>query len=175
MHFVNLFVYGTLLDQGTREALLGRPMPYMERDTLSGFKLDPLIINDIQYPAVVRSNSSMVHGAVIVIHESELRLLDEYETDSYGRIFVRLMSGRKAYVYAKKEEPQNIELMEEKVLYNVLKQVARKESITAAPDWKYVDALAEIGMIKNGWDRELTPLGVFMLNTLENKINPWGT
>ena len=85
------------------------------------------------------------------------------------------MSGRKAYVYAKKEEPQNIELMEEKVLYNVLKQVARKESITAAPDWKYVDALAEIGMIKNGWDRELTPLGVFMLNTLENKINPWGT
>ncbi len=171
MLFVNLFVYGALTSPEAREQAFGRLVPYMSPDTLSGFKLD----EGLPYPALSRKVSSMVHGGIVVIHENELILLDEYETEVYGRIFVRLMSGKEAWVYAKKESPENSIPMEEKVLYNVLRQVARNESITAAPDRDYITALITIGMIKDGWDRELTALGRSTLDQLENKLHPWGT
>lgn len=176
MVFVNLFVYGTLLDKKTREHVFGRPIPYMEPDTISGYEIDDLIIEEVSYPALVRNASSMVHGGIVVIHEGELRLLDEYETESYCRLFVRLMSGKEAWVYAKREEHmKNIESMEEKVLYNVLRQISRRESTTAAPDRDYVKALITIGMVRDGWDMELSELGASIMNKLEDKLYPWGT
>lgn len=63
--------------------------------------------------------------------------------------------------------------MEEKVLYKVLCQIARGESPTAAPDDQYVNALITLGMIKGGWDMELTTLGVFIMRNLSNKLDPW--
>ena len=142
MLFVNLFVYGTLLSPETREHVFGRPVPYMDPDTISGYEIDGLTIEKVSYPALIRNTSSMVHGGIVVIHEDELRLLDEYETESYCRTFVRLMSGKEAWVYAKKEEQSKDQPpMEEKVLYNVLRQISRRESTTAAPDRDYVKAL----------------------------------
>lgn len=173
MHFVNLFVYGTLLSPEVRETVFGRPVPYMQPDTISGFEIKGVSIDNFSYPALIRNKTSMVHGGIILIHEDELRLLDEYETDSYGRIFTRLMSGKEAWVYAKKEEIIIEEPMEEKVLYNVLCQIARKQPTTAAPDEQYVRALITIGMVKDGWDMELTLLGISTMNRLADKLNPW--
>ncbi len=54
--------------------------------------------------------------------------------------------------------------MEEKVLINVLRQIARGEQPTAAPDGEYIKALATIGMIKTGWDTVLTSFGRSVLD-----------
>jgi gamma-glutamylcyclotransferase (GGCT)/AIG2-like uncharacterized protein YtfP len=77
MMFVNLFVYGTLLSPETRETVFGRPVPYMDPDTISGFEIDVMSIADFSYPALVRNKTSMVHGGIVLIHENELRLLGQ--------------------------------------------------------------------------------------------------
>jgi hypothetical protein len=50
-------------------------------------------------------------------------------------------------------------ILEEKVLYNVLKQIYWKERVTAAPDSDYVKALKTIGMVNDGWNYSLTEMG----------------
>lgn len=63
--------------------------------------------------------------------------------------------------------------MEEKVLFNVLKQVSKGEALTAAPNDSYIKALETIGLIKNGWDRELTSFGHTTLQQLRSKLETW--
>lgn len=175
MLFTNLFVYGTLLAPETREAVFGRPVPYIEPDTISGFEIEGLLIEDVSYPALIRSKSSMVHGGIVVIHEDELKLLDEYETDEYSRLYIRLMSGKQAWVYVKKSGPaQAAELTEEEVLYNVLCQISRGEHpAAAAPDDQYVSALSTIGIVKDGRDIKLTTFGTSIMNHLRYKLNSY--
>lgn len=60
--------------------------------------------------------------------------------------------------------------MEEKVLYNVLRNVGSGNEHHAAPDSDYLKACESIGLIKPGWDRELTDLGRFVRDSLESKI-----
>ncbi len=178
MIFVNLFVYGTLMDPDTRADVIGRSLPYMEPDSLTGFSVDSIDIEGMAYPALVPDGHNIVHGGIIILHEDELKSLDEYETDAYKRQMVRLMSGKEAWVFVKKEIHKfdsKDESMEEKVLYNVLRQVSRNESITAAPDDEYVKALEVIGIIDKGWDRKLTDLGNGIFQYLKNKLHPWGT
>jgi gamma-glutamylcyclotransferase (GGCT)/AIG2-like uncharacterized protein YtfP len=178
MIFVNLFVYGTLMDPDTRADVIGRSLPYMEPDSLCGFSVETVEIENTTYPALVPNGHNIVHGAIIILHEDELKSLDEYETDVYKRQMVRLMSGKEAWVFVKKEVhnfASKEKLMEEKVLYNVLRQVSRNESITAAPDDEYVKALEVIGIIDKGWDRKLTDLGNGIFKYLDDKLNPWGT
>lgn len=174
MLFTNLFVYGTLLAPETREVVFGRPVPYIEPDTISGFEIEGLLIDGISYPALIRSKSSMVHGGIVVIHEDELKLLDEYETDEYSRLYVRLMSGKQAWVYAKKSNPeQAADLTEEEVLYNVLCQISRGEHPTDAPDDQYVSALSTIGIVKDDRNIKLTTFGTSIMNHLRYKLNSY--
>jgi len=64
--------------------------------------------------------------------------------------------------------------MEEKVLYNVLKNIRRDKSDGgAAPDREYIKSLANIGLITNDWDMYLTSLGESMLNLLKKKFEKW--
>lgn len=65
--------------------------------------------------------------------------------------------------------------MVDKVLYNVLRQIRKGESVTAAPDDNYIKSLENIGLIVNDWDRSLTKFGEEIFNYLENKLNNWGT
>lgn len=102
MTFYNLFVYGSLLDADTRERVIGRKMPYSEPDSLSGFKCEEITIDGEYYPALCREVNSSVHGAIVIIHENELRFLDEYETDAYRREMVVLMSGKEAWTFVKR-------------------------------------------------------------------------
>lgn len=60
--------------------------------------------------------------------------------------------------------------MEEKVMYNVLRQIDKGETPTGAPDEEYVKALATIGLITNAWDLSLTSFGRSVLNYLQNKL-----
>lgn len=63
--------------------------------------------------------------------------------------------------------------MEDKVLYNVLRNVGKGQEHTAAPDRDYLKALDTVGIIKMGWDTELTDLGRTILGTLRNKFEKW--
>lgn len=62
-------------------------------------------------------------------------------------------------------------LIEEKVLFNVLNRISKKESpLNSAPDEEYMKSLVNLGMIEMEWDIELTKFGWSMLDMLKNKI-----
>ncbi len=58
--------------------------------------------------------------------------------------------------------------MEEKVLYNVLKNIGTGNEDIAAPDKEYLKACETIGLVKLGWDNYLTDLGRKVKNLLQD-------
>jgi gamma-glutamylcyclotransferase (GGCT)/AIG2-like uncharacterized protein YtfP len=171
MIFCHLFVYGILLDPKRREEVIGRKMPYSEPDTLSGFAVDDVVIEGEHYPALVPRVSSMVHGSIVMIHEEELRILDEYETDAYKRDIVTLMSGKEAWVFVKRDiEPKEVVVDSGRILYEVLRQISRAEGTSNAPDAEYLNSLSTIGLIENG---SITDVGKTVLSGLWKKYNYW--
>lgn len=102
---VNIFTYGTLQLPSVQEHLLKR-QPDMWPDSLSGFMLDWISIADEsvvdisdqrQHPIIYQTDcaSDVVEGKCLSVTETELALLDSYETDDYKRIEVELNSGKK--------------------------------------------------------------------------------
>lgn len=65
--------------------------------------------------------------------------------------------------------------MEDKVLYNVLKEASRNGNPgDKAPDYAYVKSLETIGFIKLDYDRTyITELGASVLRMLEDKFEKW--
>ena len=64
--------------------------------------------------------------------------------------------------------------MEKRVLYNVLKAISKGErGVAQAPDGTYLSSLENIGMIKQGWDVELTDFGRQTLEWLRNSLEKW--
>lgn len=63
--------------------------------------------------------------------------------------------------------------MEEKVLFNVLKDIWRNKNTSKAPDKEYLKALETIGMIKIDWDTTLTDLGHSIYESLQYKIEKY--
>ena len=106
---VNIFTYGTLQLPAVQEHLLKR-QPDMWPDSLSGFVLDWITIADEnvvdisdqqEHPIIYQTDfaSDVVEGKCLLVTETELALLDSYETDDYKRIEVELNSGKKAFAY----------------------------------------------------------------------------
>lgn len=65
--------------------------------------------------------------------------------------------------------------MEDKVLYNVLKNISRNgNGSDQAPDYNYIKSLESIGFIKLEYDRTyITQLGASVLRMLEGKFEKW--
>ena len=63
--------------------------------------------------------------------------------------------------------------MEDRVMYNVLKSFGTGDESKAAPDGDYLKSLESVGMVKLGWDNELTDLGKFIYSSLQNKFEKW--
>lgn len=61
------------------------------------------------------------------------------------------------------------------ILFNVLKAIksGNKDEYKATPSQEYLVALQTIGLIKMGWDNELTDFGENMLRKLENDLIKW--
>lgn len=64
-------------------------------------------------------------------------------------------------------------LLEEKLLYKVLCKIGTTEEYAIAPDKDYIIALERIGLIKIGWDNELTDFGKNTKDYLGDKIHNW--
>ena len=63
--------------------------------------------------------------------------------------------------------------MEDKILFNVLKNIGTGKEYDNAPDKEYLEALNKIGLIKTGWDNTITEFGKSVLGYLRNKIEVW--
>jgi hypothetical protein len=106
---IALFSYGTLQQRAVQIANYGRELAG-EPDVLTGYRLEPLAIED---PTIVEVSGKDVHtiaratgnpadrisGMVFGLSEAELLSTDAYETKAYSRIEVILESGRSAFVY----------------------------------------------------------------------------
>lgn len=98
----HLFVYGTLREKDVQLKYLGR-MINDNKDSLGGFTMSRVIINETEYPILIEDvhSKEIINGMVLEITNDELIKLDEYETNLYVRKRVRLKSGKEAWVYKK--------------------------------------------------------------------------
>jgi gamma-glutamylcyclotransferase (GGCT)/AIG2-like uncharacterized protein YtfP len=104
-----LFSYGTLQKDNVQLELFGRLLQG-HQDVLQGYQLSTIEIKDesvlvkseqpyhlIALPA--KDTPDTIEGIVFTISKEELLLADNYETDDYKRIKVKLQSGKEAWVY----------------------------------------------------------------------------
>ena len=104
-----LFSYGTLQQREVQQATYGRAL-MGTRDTLIGYRLEPLVIGD---PDVVRLSGKAVHmiarytgkqadqiaGTCFYLTDEELAATDGYEVRDYVRSEVELESGQRGFAY----------------------------------------------------------------------------
>jgi acyl-CoA thioesterase-1 len=95
-----LFVYGTLLDEKIRHAVLGRPA-LLSPGKIKGFSMSSLTIDGTAYPALVEDPSSneTIEGGYFEITDQELEKTDTYETSAYKRKQVVFDNGVRVWVY----------------------------------------------------------------------------
>jgi Gamma-glutamyl cyclotransferase, AIG2-like len=108
-----LFSYGTLQQEAVQLANFARRLQGCP-DAVIGYKLSSVKVTD---PEAVAESGLEVHkilspsnnpketvdGVVFAITPEELRVADEYETDAYKHVRVRLKSGLGAWVCASAE------------------------------------------------------------------------
>lgn len=105
---IPLFSYGTLQQENVQLSTFGRLLSGW-KDTLVGFRLEPLEVTD---PAVIAASGKAIHtiavasandsdqidGTLFLITADELTHADQYEVDPV-RVETVLKSGRTAFVY----------------------------------------------------------------------------
>jgi len=99
----SLFVYGTLRDPRVQKKAMGRAVKGMP-GVLVGFRKTRVKIDGEFYPIIKRSPGSSVKGIALLVTRKELLLLDDWESENYGRKKVRLKSGKSAWVYRRPED-----------------------------------------------------------------------
>lgn len=108
-----LFSYGTLQLPAVQQSTFGRLL-HGEADALIGYRRGMVKIDD---PEVVATSGEAYHpiveasgdardtvaGTVFAISAEELARADAYEVDDYRRVEADLASGRRAWVYVKRD------------------------------------------------------------------------
>lgn len=90
-----LFSYGTLQEDHIQLMLFGQILN-TQVDSLSGY----VTLNDFfGYPRLVEFERGIVYGKVLEIDETEIPLVDRYESEAYERKEIETDKGRKVYVY----------------------------------------------------------------------------
>lgn len=104
-----LFSFGTLRQADVQVSVFGHTLEG-RTEQLPGFRLTTVTIADpevirisgsAEHPMLLRSEnlSDVVEGVAFEVTDEELAAADAYEDDSYVRSAVRLISGRKCWVY----------------------------------------------------------------------------
>jgi gamma-glutamylcyclotransferase (GGCT)/AIG2-like uncharacterized protein YtfP len=93
-----LFVYGTLLDDATREQVIGRKITGMP-DVLPDYSEQTIEVGNQPYPCAEAAEGSTIQGLRFELSGEELEKVDAYETGSYERKQAVLASGDMAWVY----------------------------------------------------------------------------
>ena len=93
-----LFVFGTLQEPDVQKEVMGRTIAGLS-DTLEGYEIGTVEIENETYPNIKESPGSSVDGVVLEVSPAELEKIDVYETDVYQRKRVVLKSGKETWVY----------------------------------------------------------------------------
>jgi gamma-glutamylcyclotransferase (GGCT)/AIG2-like uncharacterized protein YtfP len=93
-----LFTYGTLRDPKIQTEVIGR-LVNGTRDVLLGYTTSTIKLRGIIYPILVPEKNGVIEGEVLRVTTEELPKIDDYETDAYRRVKVKLKSGTAAWVY----------------------------------------------------------------------------
>lgn len=99
-----LFSYGTLRSKQIQMQVFNKVLSGTQ-DQILGFKLKSLQIEEefgmADYVVAVPSENleDIIHGAVFEVTNTELLKVDQFESNSYKRVQVKLKSGRMAWVY----------------------------------------------------------------------------
>lgn len=90
-----LFSYGTLQEDHIQLMLFGEVLQ-TQVDSLSGY----VTLNDyFGYPRLVEFERGVVYGKVLEIDETEIPLVDRYESEAYERKEIETDKGKQVYVY----------------------------------------------------------------------------
>ena len=90
-----LFSYGTLQEDHIQLMLFGQILK-TEVDSLSGY----VTLNDFfGYPRLVEFERGIVYGKVLEIDETEIPLVDRYESEAYERKEIETDKGKQVYAY----------------------------------------------------------------------------
>ena len=109
VHTEYLFSYGTLQLEAVQVATFGRRLAGTS-DTLRGFELVPLLIEDQKVVAIsgkahhtmaklTGRASDVVSGTVFAVTPAEIQNADTYEVAAVNRVAVVLESGVRAWAY----------------------------------------------------------------------------
>jgi len=99
-----LFSYGTLRSKQVQMQIFNKVLSGTP-DQILGFKLKSLQIEEefgmADYVVAVPSESleDIIHGVAFEVSNPELLKVDQFESNSYKRVQVKLQSGRTAWVY----------------------------------------------------------------------------
>ncbi len=99
-----LFSYGTLRSKQIQMQIFNKVLNGTQ-DQILGFKLKSLQIEEefgmADYVVAVPSENleDIIHGVVFDVSNSELLKVDQFESNSYKRVEVKLKSGITAWVY----------------------------------------------------------------------------
>ena len=107
----SLFSYGTLQLERVQLETFGRTLEG-HPDLLMGYRRETILIkvesvinlSGIEEHTIISytgKSSDIVEGVVLSITQDELIRADDYETEDYKRIKVKLKSGKEAWVYVK--------------------------------------------------------------------------
>ncbi len=95
-----LFVYGTLQKPDVQRKIVGREL-YGEEDICEDHTTHDITFSEGTYLILVEAKGKEVRGLVLNILSDDFFALDEYESDVYKRVKIKLKSGKKAWVYKK--------------------------------------------------------------------------
>ncbi|MBX7257780.1 MAG: gamma-glutamylcyclotransferase [Candidatus Hydrogenedentes bacterium] len=93
-----LFAYGTLLDPGIQDRVIGRCIQGRP-DVLEGYRLASVEDGGETFPNCVPATGERVPGRILELTRDELARADGYEGDLYTRERLTLGSGVSAWVY----------------------------------------------------------------------------
>jgi len=94
---MNIFVYGTLLDDTVRGRVLGKDIKG-KSDTLENYMLDTHSVLT-SYPTIIKQDRGFVNGMYFDVDDEDIKKLDRYESEYYKKIEVKLKSGTKSLAY----------------------------------------------------------------------------
>jgi gamma-glutamylcyclotransferase (GGCT)/AIG2-like uncharacterized protein YtfP len=94
---INMFVYGSLLDNERRLNVLGHSIEG-KSDILEDYIVDTHSVLTA-YPTIIKLEGGFVNGKIFKVNNTDIENLDRYESHYYKKVEVTLKSGVMSLVY----------------------------------------------------------------------------
>ena len=107
---MKFFSYGTLQSHQSQRDALGKEI-HGHPATITGWRLDEVMLNGETYPNIVEDTGSVVHGTVYDLSDADVAKLDKWEVD-YDKTSETTDDGENVFVYVMKPDTKFRDAME---------------------------------------------------------------